>query len=145
MTKHNYLIKISWSKFDIFRGKLAFWPLFDLQPPLNYYFFPIIFQIEEKIITWCFGASSAPFLLIKFKIKSFWFSNFYHFRHFLGSPGGLSTLLCTLQLKIGLKTLVNELSKMFNNSIKRHSFRRKWLQKRNTYRQKNWEVYKRKL
>ena len=38
--------------------------------------------------------------------------------------GGLSTLLCTLQLKIGLKTLVNELSKMFNNSIKRHSFRK---------------------
>ena len=71
MTKHNYFIKISWSKFEI------------------------------------------------------WFSNFYHFRHFLGSPGGLGTLLCTLQLEIGLKTIVNELSKMFNNSIKRHSFKKR--------------------
>ena len=36
---------------------------------------------------------------------------------------GLSTLLCILKLKIGLETLVNDLSKMFNNSTKMHFFR----------------------
>ena len=44
----------------------------------------------------------------------------------MGSPGVLGclgTLLCTLKLQMGLKILVNKLSKMFNN-FKRCSFRK---------------------
>ena len=58
------------------------------------------------------------------EIQSFWFSNLYHFRHCWGSPGGPGTLLCTLNLKIGLEILINNLSKMFNNSTKKQSFRK---------------------
>ena len=71
-----------------------------------------------------FGASSAPFRLVKLKIQAFWFSFFYHFWHFLGSVGGPGTLFCTLNLKIRHNILINELSKMFNNSTKKHSFRK---------------------
>ena len=45
-------------------------------------------------------------------------------RYFFGSPGGLGTLFCTLNLKIEFEIQVNELSKMFNNSNKKHSFRK---------------------
>ena len=121
-TKHNYFIKISSSKFEVFREKFTFWPLFDLQWPLNFRIFYHHLPYWRENWTWYFGASSAPFRLVKLKIQAFWFSIFYHFWHFLGSLGGTGTLLCALNLKIRLKILINELSKMLNNSTKKHSF-----------------------
>ena len=144
-TKHNYFIKISSSKFEFFREKLNFWPLFDLQWPLNFRIFYHHLPEWRENWTWHFGASSSPFRLVKLKIQAFWFSIFYYFWHFLGSLGGPGTLFCTLILKIGLNFLSDEPSEMFNKSTKMHSFEKKWLEKRNTSLQKNWEVYKPKL
>ena len=121
-TKHNYFIKISSSKFEFFREKLTFWPLFDLQWPPNCRIFYHHLPDWRENWTWYFGASSAPFQLVKLKIQAFWFSIFYHFRHFLRSLGGPGTLLCALNLKIRLNFLINELCKMLNNSTKKHSF-----------------------
>ena len=86
-TKHNNFIKISSSKFEFFREKLTFWPLFDLQWPLNFRIFYHHLPDWRENWTWYFGASSAPFQLVKLKIQAFWFSIFYHFWHFLGSLG----------------------------------------------------------
>ena len=121
-TKHNYFIKISGSKFEFFIEKLTFWPLFDLQWPLNFRIFYHHLQDWRENWTWYFGASSVPFRLVKLKIQAFWFSIFCHFRHFSGSLGGPGTLLCTLYLKIRLNILINEFSKMLINSTKKHSF-----------------------
>ena len=117
-TKHNNFIKISLSKFKFFREKFTFWPLFDLQWPLNFRIFYHYLPDWRENWTWYFGASSAPFQLVKLKIQAFWFSIFYHFRHFWGSLGGPGTLLCALNLEIRLNILINELSKMLNNSTK---------------------------
>ena len=128
IVKNKTTLSKSLIKIWIFRENLTFWPLFDLYLTFNdrliLLFFTIIFQIKDKIITWYVGASSAPLRLVELKNQSFWFSNLYHFRHFLGSLGGPGTLNCTLNLKSRFKISINEMSKMFNSSTRKHSLRK---------------------
>ena len=84
-------------------------------PSMAPWFYKFCIIKRLKLIFWC--------IICSLPTCKTWDRHLYHFRHFLGSPGVLGTLLCTLKLQMGLKILVNQLSKMFNNS-KRCSFRK---------------------